>query len=88
MRYAKINAWVDLIAFFVALASIVTGYVLRINFPFGLGKGSIDFLNLSYQSWYQFHFITSTLFVILIAVHLILHYRWIKNMCSRLVSKK
>ena len=88
MKYAKINAWIDLTAFVAALASIVTGYVLWIYFPLGSGRGSMNFLDISYQSWYDLHFYTSTLFVILIAIHLILHYRWVKNMRAMLVSKK
>lgn len=88
MINAMINAWINLTAFLAALASIVTGYVLWIYFPLGSNRGSMDFLNISYQSWYDLHFYTSTLFVILVAIHLILHYRWIRNMRSMLMSKK
>ena len=87
MRNATINAWVDLAAFVVALVSIITGYVLWVYFPLGSGRGSMDLLNISYQSCYNLHFYSSTLFVILVAIHLILHYRWIRNMRAMLVKK-
>ncbi len=87
MRSAKINAWVDLVAFVAALASIMTGYVLWLYFPLGSGRVSMDLLDISYQTWYDLHFYTSTLFVILIAIHLILHCRWIRHMRAMLVKK-
>jgi uncharacterized iron-regulated membrane protein len=88
MRDARINAWVDLLAFISAVASIVTGYVLWFYFPLGSGRGSMDLITVSYQTWYDLHFYASTLFVILIAVHLILHYRWIRKLRPMLMSKK
>ncbi len=87
MKNARINAWVDLFAFVSALASIVTGYILWFYFPLGSGRGSMDLLDISYQTWYDLHFYTSTLFVVLVAIHLVLHYRWIRNMRTMLGSK-
>jgi len=87
MKNARINAWVDLAAFVSALASIVTGYILWFYFPLGSGRGSMDFLDISYQTWYDLHFYTSTLFVVLVAIHLVFHYRWIRNMRTMLGSK-
>ena len=87
MRNAMINAWINLTAFPAALASGVTGYVLWLYFPAGSGRGSLEFLDIGYQIWYDLHFYTSTLFFILIAIHLILHYRWIRNIRRMLVNK-
>ena len=87
MKNARINAWVDLAAFVSALASSVTGYILWFYFPLGSGRGSMDFLDISYQTWYDLHFYTSTLFVVLVAIHLVFHYRWIRNMRTMLGSK-
>ena len=87
MKNAKINAWVDLAAFIAAVATCVTGYVLWAFFPLGSGRGAMNFLDVSYQVWYDLHFYTSTLFVVLVAIHLILHYRWIRNMRTMLANK-
>lgn len=87
MKKAVINGWVDIAAFAAALASGVTGYVLWLYFPAGSGRGSLDLLDTGYQIWNNVHFYTSTLFFILIAVHLILHYRWIRNIRRMLVNK-
>lgn len=87
MRNARINAWVDLAAFIAAVATCVTGYVLWAFFPLGSGRGAMNFLDVSYQVWYDLHFYTSTLFVVLVAIHLILHYRWIRNMRTMLANK-
>ncbi len=87
MKKAVINGWVDIAAFAAALASGVTGYVLWLYFPAGSGRGSMDLLDIGYQIWYDLHFYTSTLFFILIAIHLILHYRWIRNIRRMLVKK-
>jgi uncharacterized membrane protein len=87
MKNARINAWVDLAAFVAAVATCVTGYVLWAFFPLGSGRGSMSYLTISYQTWYDLHFYTSLLFVILVAIHLILHYRWIRNMRTMLIKK-
>jgi len=87
MRNARINAWVDLAAFIAAVATCVTGYVLWAFFPLGSGRGSMSYLDISYQTWYDLHFYASLLFVILVAIHLVLHYRWIRNMRAMLMNK-
>ena len=82
-RHLKINIGADVAGTVCGVVSLISGLVLWIVYPLGIsGKGHIFFLGQPYAWWYDIHFFSAVLFTIFLAVHLILHWNWIKRNCS------
>lgn len=82
-RHLKINIGADVAGTVCGVVSLISGLVLWIVYPLGIsGKGHIFFLGQPYAWWYDIHFFSAVLFTIFLAVHLILHWKWIKRNCS------
>jgi len=90
MRRSKINAVVDVIALLVFVFSTFSGVVLWQVLPSGGGyRGgrsptSLDFWGLARHDWMDIHNISSLMFVVLVVIHLILHWNWFKNLMKTL----
>jgi hypothetical protein len=90
MRRTTVNFLVDAIAFLDLLGLIATGAILRFILPPGSGGGHgrgfrggrglddvKELLGLGRHDWGDVHFVLSLLFLLLMLVHLILHWTWI-----------
>ena len=75
----KINALVNVLAFIALLFSAVSGFVLWFALPRGSGNTGEIFLEIARHSWTSIHNYSSLIFVLFVAVHLVLHFNWIKN---------
>jgi len=73
----KIKLWVDILMFLDFLVLATSGFVLKFILPRGSGKLGADFLFLR-EDWLAFHDWTSAILVVLLLVHLILNWAWIK----------
>jgi hypothetical protein len=91
MRRTTLNFMVDLIGFVDLLLLAATGAILKWVLPPGSGGGHGDgfrrgrdpgeikeLLGLGRHDWGDIHFVLSLLFLLVILVHLILHWTWIK----------
>jgi hypothetical protein len=83
----KINIIVNIISFLVALMSFLSAIIVWQVLPSGQGfrggKGELEnifFLGLARHHWMDIHIISSLIFIILIIIHLILHWHWIKSL--------
>jgi hypothetical protein len=83
----KANMIVNIISFFVAIASFFSGVVLWNVLPssegFRGGRGEAVnnlFFGFDRHSWVDIHNVSSLIFIGLIIIHLILHWYWIKNL--------
>jgi len=65
MNKAKLNIVINVLAFIAGLISTVTGIILMVGTK---GMSGIK----------QFHGFISIAFVVLISIHLVMHWRWIK----------
>ncbi len=84
MRRATVNFIIDAIAFLAFVCLTVTGLLLKYA-PRGRGAGphgSGDWLGVSHEVWSDIHFVASILFVVLILIHILLHWNWIAG-CTR-----
>ena len=87
MKKSTLNFLIDVLSLIVFIVLIATGAIIRFLLPPGGGYGpgrrsTIEadrFLSMTRHEWGTVHFWFSVIFVILVAVHIILHYRWIKN---------
>jgi hypothetical protein len=92
---AVFNFWIDLLAFLTFLISTISGLALMRS-PGGHGPELADVANvglpnanllwgLSRFEWQHLHTQISIICVVLIAVHLVMHWRWIASRLGRMV---
>ena len=91
MKRSSLNFIVDLVSFLNLLGIVFTGCIMKYILPpgtggrghrlhEGLGRGHIkDLWSMTRHEWGNVHFYLAVLFVILMAVHIILHWSWLKN---------
>jgi len=90
----KINIYVNIVSFFALLISGLSGFLLWFFIPKGnsyrggrnIASGS-EFFGLDRHNWIDIHNYSSLIFFILMLIHLILHWNWIKNLPKLLKSK-
>jgi len=98
MKHSSLNFIIDLIALLNLLALAFTGFVMKYILPpgtgglgrklhGGAGREQIkDLWSLGRHDWGGIHFYLALLFLILMAVHIILHWNWIKNYLKSLLG--
>jgi hypothetical protein len=91
MKRNSLNFTIDLVSFINLLCLIFTGLIVKYILPpgsggqgrllhEGLGREHIkQFWHMSRHDWGNIHFYLAVLFVILMTVHIILHWAWIKK---------
>ncbi len=91
MKRNSLNFIVDLVSFMNIVSLAFTGFIMKYILPPGTGglgrelhSGSgrediKDLWSMTRHEWGGIHFYLAVLFVILISVHIILHWSWIKN---------
>jgi len=91
MKRGLLNFIVDLCGLAGLLGLLVTGFVIKYVLPpgsGGLGRALHDgrgreqiksLLSLTRHEWGDIHFYLSVLFTVLVALHLVLHWAWIKS---------
>lgn len=89
------NFTIDLLAFFDLICLVTTGFIMRFILPPGSGgRGRLlhdgrgaehikTLLSMGRHDWGDIHFYFAIGFVLLLTVHLILHFDWIKNTCKK-----
>jgi hypothetical protein len=90
MRRATLNFVVDFIAFLDLLALAFTGSIMRFILPPGSAGHGLGFRggrpapeakylwSMDRHQWGGIHFYLAVIFAVLVLVHIILHWTWIK----------
>lgn len=78
MASAKTNAIVDILAGIAFLVSAISGLVLKFILPRGSGKIGLIFLGIARENWLLIHDVSSIALILLVIIHLLLHWQWIK----------
>lgn len=99
MKRSSLNFIIDLVALLNLLGLITTGFIIKYILPPGSGgrgrqlhdghgrEHIKDLWSMTRHEWGDIHFYLALLFVILMIVHIILHWSWIKNYCKSLLDK-
>jgi hypothetical protein len=94
VKKSKVNAFVDVMAFFPFVITAITGIIIWIFMPFGGtlrnrggAFGQQFFLGIARHTWLDVHTYLGLIFIVLVAVHLILHWDYIKGL-PRLLKRK
>ena len=83
MNKSKINYWIDVLAGISFVIVAITGLVLFFKFPSGQGTGSLSLWNLTKFQWTNLHNYSGIILIIIVLLHLILHWRWIVVMTKK-----
>lgn len=91
IRRTTANFIVDLISFIDLLGLACTGFIIKYILPPGSGGGHgygyrggrgagevKALLSMTRHEWGDIHFYMSVVFIVLMLVHLVLHWTWIK----------
>ncbi|MBW3004199.1 DUF4405 domain-containing protein [Candidatus Woesearchaeota archaeon] len=88
MNLLKTNIIVDIIAFVFFIPVTISSFVLYYIMPKGTGGShAVTVLSLTRGEWVSAHYITGFIFIALMITHLILHWRFIKNIPGCLKHK-
>lgn len=74
MDRVRFNYWIDILLLISFVISAISGFVLKV------GTNRVV--------WLPWHTISSFVMVLLVLIHLVLHFRWLKVMTVSLFKKK
>jgi hypothetical protein len=84
----KINFIIDLLLFICIIPIASIGIIIEYVLPPEQRGGKDLFLGLTRHGWGNIHWYFSIAFVILLIIHIILHWNWIKCMVFNLLKRK
>lgn len=100
MTRGTVNSIVDTISFVDVLGLGATGLIMKYILPPGSGEGhgvgfrggrsteaAKELWSLSRHEWGAVHFYLAVLFVALMAVHIVLHWDWVKCQIKRTTAR-
>jgi hypothetical protein len=90
MDKAKINYFVDVIAFVSFLVTAITGVLIFIFLPPGEGRGGVHSYLLGYgrHDWGAIHDWAGIIMTIAAIIHVVLHWKWIVGTTKIIFGKK
>lgn len=95
MKKATLNAIVDTIAFFPLLVTAITGIIIWLYLPRGTQQAALGtiashqtFFGIQRQVWLDVHLYLGLVFTALVALHLFLHWSYIKTLPQRFSRTK
>ncbi|HUU16511.1 MAG TPA: DUF4405 domain-containing protein [Sedimentisphaerales bacterium] len=99
MKRTNLNFIVDLVAFLDLLCLAFTGFIMKYILPPGSGgygrgfrggRGPVEGIkylwSMTRHEWGGIHFYLAVIFAVLMIVHIILHWSWIKAYFKSLLS--
>jgi len=101
MSRSTLNFVLDLVSFLNLLGLAITGFVMRYVLPPGTGglgrtlhgdsgRGiNVEELwSMTRHEWGSIHFYLAVAFIVLMVIHIILHWTWIKCYVKSVVSRR
>jgi len=90
VKRVTINALIDIGCLITFIPSIVTGLVLYLVLPEGGGRGSglATCLGIARNQWVTMHNYTILVFAALLIIHLLLHWKFFRNINRILAGKE
>lgn len=79
MKASNKNYIIDIVGFVCFIFLVSTGVILYYNLPKGSGHG-ITIWGLDRHEWGTIHFWIAVFFLLVLALHLVLHWKWIVSL--------
>jgi hypothetical protein len=78
MNKSKINYIVNFLALFFFVVTALSGLAIKFFVPSGVRQGRLqEFLGIQKNAWSEIHDWFGILLIVLVVIHLILHWDWI-----------
>ncbi len=86
MKRITVNALVDIGCLITFIPSLITGMVLYFFLPSGEGRGGswVTCMGITRHDWILYHDIASFAFAALLIIHLLLHWKFFRNISKSL----
>lgn len=78
MKKSKLITLIDIAAFISFIFVVSTGVLMRYVLPPRSGQ-SIEILGMSRHEWGDIHFYVTFIFLVILSIHLVLHWKFIRN---------
>jgi len=89
MEKTKINYYIDVLMLISFIINAITGLIIFFFLPTGVKRGSYqEFLGIIKQNWLDVHNWSGLLLLLIVVIHLILHWNWIVCMTKSFIQKK
>lgn len=89
MEKAKLNYIVDALMTISFIITAITGVVIFLVMPSGVPQGRYQvFLGIQKHYWTAWHNWSGIIMLVLVLLHLVLHWRWIVCMTKSMFVKK
>lgn len=75
MKRPNLNFLVDFVAFAACIFLLSTGLIMYFVLP--PGHGHLELWGMNRHGWGDIHFWSAVAFILIIAIHLVLHWKWI-----------
>lgn len=77
MNKSKLNYIIDFLAFVSFLITAISGLAIKFFMPSGVRQGRYqEFMGMQKGAWSEIHDVSGILFILLVLIHLILHWDW------------
>lgn len=87
IKMTTINFWIDTATLIVFLSAIWTGLLIHFVLPSGQGRGKWTLWGLNRHDYGTIHFYLSTAMIVLVLVHVWLHWNWVCAVFGKLVGR-
>lgn len=86
MKRVTINALVDIGCLITFIPSLISGLVLFLFLPSGVGRGGnwASYLGLARDQWVTMHNYWSLAFAALLIIHMLLHWKFFRNIGKKI----
>ena len=89
MEKSKLNYIVDVLMGVAFVIASITGLVVFFFLPSGVKQGRyLEFLGIIKGTWTAWHNWAGIIIIVLVLVHLILHWKWMVNMTKSFFGGK
>jgi cytochrome b subunit of formate dehydrogenase len=90
MEKASLNYWIDILLVICLIVVAISGLVLYLAFVSGEPKigRTVTFLGTHKSDWQPWHNYFGLAMLVLLILHLILHFGWLMSMTKSLFDKK
>jgi len=89
MERHKINYIIDFLMILSFIVTAITALVIFFFLPSGVKQGSYQtFLGITKATWGFYHDWSGIIFILLVIVHLVLHWKWIVCITKNIFSEK
>ncbi len=82
MKLGRIHAIVDVVALVAFIPCVISGFVLLIALPVGSPLRSV-YLGITRFQWIRMHDVTSIALAALIILHIVLHWKFYRNLVGK-----